>query len=202
MHFFIICSIICWLVSFFIYFTFGDIEVSLFINGMNNSSLDLFYAAMSYLGTGLSITVFFIVLLSQKKYRTKNLWLGILVYSIATPLITFGLKSYFNLERPLSILKGSLHKVSFIDNAYHYSFPSGHTLTAFSFASYFIYAFKIQSKSIQLGLFLYAFLVGYSRIYLAQHFISDVLFGSALGIILGSTIGVLLPIRENNQSFV
>src|ERR1700728_2260967 len=62
-----------------------------------------------------------------------------------------------------------------------YSFPSGHSITAFAVA-------------ISLGLFypflwslllVVAFLIAVSRIILGMHFLSDVLAGSAIGVTLG-----------------
>jgi len=63
-----------------------------------------------------------------------------------------------------------------------YSFPSGHSITAFGVA-------------ISLGLFypflltcllIVAVLVAASRIILGMHFLSDVLAGSAIGVLLGA----------------
>jgi len=57
------------------------------------------------------------------------------------------------------------------------SFPSGHTTTAFCF--YLLACLFFNKRWVVFGGFLLALLVGYSRIYLAQHFPRDVAGGMA-----------------------
>lgn len=61
------------------------------------------------------------------------------------------------------------------------SFPSGHTATAF--AVFFALALMTKSKVVQITCFILALGVAYSRIYLSQHFLMDVVGGSAIGMI-------------------
>lgn len=64
-----------------------------------------------------------------------------------------------------------------------FSFPSGHAATTFGF--FICFALISKNKLIKiLSLFL-ACLVGYSRIYLSQHFLIDIYFGSITGVIGG-----------------
>lgn len=72
----------------------------------------------------------------------------------------------------------------FIDDApliYFNSFPSGHTMAIF--ASCAALAYIIGKTVPSVLLFFFALLVGISRIYLLQHFGSDVVAGSALGVV-------------------
>lgn len=64
-------------------------------------------------------------------------------------------------------------------------FPSGHTATAFAIATVMVLMFK--NKNLQLLILLAAIVVAYSRIYLAQHFLLDVMAGA----LLGSASGIL-----------
>lgn len=71
------------------------------------------------------------------------------------------------------------------------SFPSGHTSTFFIFftccALLLTYKVKLSSASralIQISLLLLALVGGYSRIYLSQHFLLDVWFGSLVGTVI------------------
>jgi membrane-associated phospholipid phosphatase len=65
---------------------------------------------------------------------------------------------------------------------YHsaFSFPSGHTTTAF--ALFFGLAFFIKNFWLKIVFLLLAVITGYSRIYLSQHFLGDALAGSILGV--------------------
>jgi undecaprenyl-diphosphatase len=62
-----------------------------------------------------------------------------------------------------------------------YSFPSGHTITAFAIAL----PIGICYPELQVWLFVAALLIASSRIMLGMHFLSDVIAGSIIGSILG-----------------
>lgn len=64
-----------------------------------------------------------------------------------------------------------------------FSFPSGHTMTAFSIALVISYFYP----SLEGVLFFLALNIALSRIILGMHFLSDVLAGMILGIALGCT---------------
>jgi len=62
-----------------------------------------------------------------------------------------------------------------------FSFPSGHTMTAFSIALVLSYYYP----SLEAALFFLALSIAFSRIVLGMHFLSDVLAGMVLGVALG-----------------
>ena len=62
-----------------------------------------------------------------------------------------------------------------------FSFPSGHTITAFAVAT----SISLFYPSLAVGVFFCAVSIGISRIVLGMHFLSDVLAGAALGVLLG-----------------
>jgi undecaprenyl-diphosphatase len=62
-----------------------------------------------------------------------------------------------------------------------FSFPSGHTMTAFSIALVLSYFYP----SLEATLFFLALSIASSRIVLGMHFLSDVLAGMVLGVALG-----------------
>lgn len=67
-----------------------------------------------------------------------------------------------------------------------YGFISGHTTNAFGFAM--LSSLLIKNKVYTSLIFLWAVLMGYSRIYLGAHFISDVIGGLIIGILLGGGV--------------
>ena len=71
------------------------------------------------------------------------------------------------------------------------SFPSGHTAAAFAMA----YIYGEQYPRLRIPLYLFATSVGLSRIYLGEHYPSDVLTGAAIGVASGIII-------EKNKNFV
>lgn len=66
-----------------------------------------------------------------------------------------------------------------------YGFISSHASNSFGFAA--LTAFLFRNRFYTITIFLWAFIVAYSRVYLGVHFISDVVAGG----IAGFTIGVL-----------
>jgi len=102
-----------------------------------------------------------------------------------TSLSAQGFKFLFDAPRPKLYFHDQLARIHFVvgtDQLSLHSFPSGHTVTAFSTAILITYWCK--NKSWGLPLFLLAALVGYSRMYLSQHFFEDVTAGSVIGVII------------------
>lgn len=71
------------------------------------------------------------------------------------------------------------------------SFPSGHTTAAFASMTA---VFLVGDKRISWTAFIFAFLMGLSRIYLCVHYPSDVLGGIIVGV-LGGVIGTLIAYK-------
>ncbi|PQV59642.1 undecaprenyl-diphosphatase [Sediminibacterium magnilacihabitans] len=107
--------------------------------------------------------------LAQKAYEVA----GSLVIATITAQ---GLKVIVNRPRPYATYTGIYPDVVETDK----SFPSGHVSTAFSTAA----SVSIQCKKWYVTVPLYAWAtgVGYSRMYLGQHYPSDVIAGAAVGI--------------------
>jgi undecaprenyl-diphosphatase len=74
-----------------------------------------------------------------------------------------------------------LIKIYPIINIMNYSFPSTHTMIIFSVLPILDKEFP-KLKYIWLIL---AIIIGFSRIYLGQHYLSDVIFGGVLGYLVG-----------------
>lgn len=165
---------------------FTPTELMFWINQHHNEQLDVFFKYLTILGEdivwlGLLIGLLFYnyVLKREKLDKIKLL---ILVW-LAKVFVSVSLKNIFNLPRPMEVYQNTgrdFHLVKGIEIHYFQSFPSGHTMTAFAFAC-FIILFLKQPKWGIFSLFV-AILVGYSRMYLFQHFPRDVFVGGILGV--------------------
>jgi membrane-associated phospholipid phosphatase len=82
------------------------------------------------------------------------------------------------------------HQVPGVELHLLHSFPSGHATTAF--ALFFLLALINQNKGLQIFFLIAALIAAFSRVYLSQHFLSDVLAGSAIGMFSASIIFLLM----------
>jgi membrane-associated phospholipid phosphatase len=100
--------------------------------------------------------------------------IGSLVINTA---ITQGLKYTINRQRPYDAYPTIINPYNIETDA---SFPSGHTSTAFALAT----SLSMQNKKwyVVIPAFAWATSVGYSRMYLGEHYPSDVFAGAAIGI--------------------
>lgn len=104
-------------------------------------------------------------------------------------LIAIGLTSAFGegLIKHLVCRMRPCHKLEdeelIVKRPSFYSFPSGHTSSSFSV---FAVALFRCNTDLCVSVFILAFLIGFSRIYLRVHYLTDVLCGIALGMLCGT----------------
>lgn len=140
-----------------------------------------------------------VILLSAVKYSYAVIvGLSNMIASIITQTLK---QTVFNgVVRPKKFFEGiqDLYFVPGVENHLYFSFPSGHATCAFSL--YFALALLVKNNTLKLILFFVALLVGYSRIYLSQHFFEDVYAGSLVGI--STTFIVYYFIQKNNKNWM
>ena len=113
----------------------------------------------------------------------KEFFIAILASLIICTILTHFLKRVVFPDelRPIGVLMDKVHVIKNFKVHRMHSFPSGHTSTAFTLALLLAY---IVHKNFWTFFFpTVAFFVGYSRVYLAQHFVTDVFAGMLVGII-------------------
>ena len=166
----------------FFLFTMGKGESFLFLNQLHNKTLDLFFKNYTFLGDGLFAVILSLILFFFVK--TQRLSVEILSSYIVSGLLAQVFKNIFKHPRPRAFFSPQDYAY-FIDGVSiqnHVSFPSGHTTTAFALT--LILANRTDNKFLQCLFLFMAILAGYSRIYLAQHFLEDVFAGAILGTII------------------
>lgn len=125
------------------------------------------------------------------RFRSSAYFYSALCCNFIPFLLQQGLKSLFNYDRPLAFFSdtnGQVHILSDWQHLYHRSFPSGHCAGAFSVFCFLALLLPERYKRAGLLLFIPALLVGYSRVYLAAHFVEDVYFGSMAGTVFTTLI--------------
>lgn len=171
---------VLFLVGLLTWICYSKSDGFILLNAIHNRYLDIIFRIFTFLGDG-----WFIIALALLLFIVRNRRLALLVGSsyALSGLIVMGLKYTFDAPRPKTFFEHSNYKMMFdLNDLFSYrSFPSGHTTSAFALAT--VLALYFHNKKYSPLLLIYACMVGYSRIYLEQHFLWDVLCGSLIGVI-------------------
>lgn len=151
------------------------------VNGLNAPWADTLAPYVTDIGEGLTAVILSLVV-GLFSYR-KGLLLAT-SYAV-TSIVAQILKFIFDAPRPRIYFENQLDRIHFVKGIYilaTHSFPSGHTVSIFSATVVITYLCK--NKLWGIPAFLVAVAVGYSRMYLSQHFFEDVMMGSVIGVIV------------------
>ena len=153
----------------------------MYINQLNSPIGDVFFKYITEFGSFLTIGPILAVLLFIR-YRfaliaSISSLLSLIFVQIGKRLV------WVDSPRP-SVFLNEISEAHFVKGVHlhtTHSFPSGHTAGAF--ALFFALVLFVKNPIWKLLFLLMAFLVGYSRMYLSQHFLIDVTVGGLLGIL-------------------
>ncbi len=181
-----------WLISlivgYIIVANIGKGDAVLFLNQHYGKFTVPFFSLMTRMGEGMGFIIPFLYFLFFKPYKFQ---VGHLLVGVLTLVLVYFFKHivYPDAIRPIVYfeqLNIDLLNRSDIPLNRKYTFPSGHTTAGFA---YFFYAALSANKRVfSLLFFSTAVLIGVSRIFLAQHFLIDVLAGSTLGVAIASVV--------------
>ena len=191
---FFIAIILLFISSWVVLFLKTREEGFILLNPYHTSILDKVFYFLTKLGNGWCMVMVAALYLLMKR---KKLALLVISSYALSGLLAQLLKYLFPEARPAVFLEKSNYPY-FIEHVTlhsYSSFPSGHTASAFAMAA--VLTFYFPNKWWSLPLLVYACLVGYSRIYLGDHFLNDVLAGGVIGIVCAVVCWVL-AVRDNH----
>jgi membrane-associated phospholipid phosphatase len=156
----------------------------LWLSGKRTIFLDYFFYYATRLGEAWAFVAVGLILWRQS--WKKMVFIPAL--GLLTTLLTWVLKKSFGHERPSHYLEriaweGPREVLDYNLLIGHSSFPSGHSMAAWSLFA--LFAFMMNNKWISLVSLVLASLVSLSRIYLMAHFLQDVVTGAVVGVMLG-----------------
>ncbi|HWB23950.1 MAG TPA: phosphatase PAP2 family protein [Chitinophagaceae bacterium] len=161
----------------------GKSQLFLLLNGNLGIAADYFFGVWTNMGDALIwiAALLAVVFILKQKKAWPLLVIGFIVSTILIQVCKYVIIP--DAPRPWKAIPDHslIHHVWFVQPWLISSFPSGHTGTAFSI--YLIFCLLIPKNWWLVAGLIYAMLVGYSRIYLAQHFPFDVAAGIVVGII-------------------
>lgn len=157
-------------------------DIHLQINQHHNNFFDHFFQLMTYLGDGITGLIVGLLLLGIGLKAGATTGLSMVGAAGVTQTLkhTFWSgeprpKLYFEtIHEPLRLVPG-------VENYIVDSFPSGHSTQAFALCCSLALLVPHRYRWAKALLFVLALLIGYSRMYLSQHFLRDVFFGSLIG---------------------
>jgi membrane-associated phospholipid phosphatase len=179
-YFFILAS------GFFFVIFLTKSTVHLWLNQYHTIFFDYFFKHVTYLGDGSFLPFFFILMLF---IRFRFALLLVIVF-VASGLFVQVLKRFIfmDMARPTKYLGEAAH-LYLIPGVQQYccnSFPSGHSATAFGI--FLCFALISEKNWVKILMMVFACLVAYSRVYLSQHFLIDILSGSIIGVITATLL--------------
>lgn len=167
--------------------------------------VDLIRTQSVFISSGISVSI--IVLLALAYFYKKKLRLQVLLilFSTFSYVLSLILKFIFKAPRPLN----ASYRDSMFD---YYSFPSTHSFLYTAVLGYILYCITFRVSKID-KLFKFVFqiflsyliiFVGFSRVYLEEHWIKDVIWGYIFGLLflgflifLDKKIGKSVPKYKN-----
>lgn len=168
----------------------GTINVDVFVavQGYTRALPDTFWAMVTICGTGV---VAFGLLAPTLAWQPRWYAAGLAAAALAG-LYANGLKRLYALPRPASVLDaGQLHVIG--ETLHANSFPSGHSVTAFTLAALLVLASRRPLRTATWAVPM-ATLIAFSRIAVGAHWPADIAAGAAGGWVSGA-LGVMIVVR-------
>jgi len=178
---------------------YPKVELHLLLNSCHTEVQDIFFKNYSMLAEW----PLYVLALLPLFWKKKEIILFYVLCELSGGAVVQLLKHLFSAPRPLTVFENYpdlvLPMVAGVHMHHSNSFPSGHTSTFFVFftccalllAHYYKTRTNLNNRGTwmlcglsMLLLLTLAALGGYSRIYLSQHFLSDVCVGSMIGVII------------------
>ena len=172
----------------------ADLRIANLLEYFRNPELTKVFLWITLLGKlqiiiGSAIIVSLILWLWKKRDYIMYLWLAL----VADGIFSYLGKLLIHRDRPLTPV--------YLENSF--SFPSGHAMVAVIFYGFLAYILirHIKSWKTKVNIFFACLVVilaiGFSRLYLGVHFVSDVWGGYLLGFLILTTVTALYEWRKN-----
>lgn len=134
---------------------------------------------------GIIWIILTIIMIITPKYRKAGFASAIsLLFSVL--IINLFMKNWIARVRPYEVIAGL---ELLVDKATDWSFPSGHASSSFASACSILFTGYKKEGTAAL---IFAFLMGFSRLYVGIHYPSDVLCGALLGLAFAILAGLII----------
>ena len=189
--FFVVYKLLLLIVMIFIFNTTQE-ELHIYCNQFHTAFFDIFFKNITHLGDGI-ITPLTALVLIFFSFRKSFIFLAGNLSATGFAQI---LKNFLfeDQARPFKFFYYSSdykpYYVPGIELPHSFSFPSGHSTSAF--ASFLFFAFISKNNYLKLFFLLCAVITAYSRVYLSFHFVEDITAGSIIGVFFMTIFYIIL----------
>ena len=169
-----------------------DLKVESFILGIRNDKLTNIMIIITDIGRAYSLIAITFLITLIAILKNKKLPLYTIINLVSVFLTSQIFKAIIRRTRPTGV---------FLTRATGYSFPSGHAMVSFAYFTFIAYSLceKINNNLLKMIIKVLTTIliisIGFSRIYLGVHYITDIIGGYLLGI---TYLMLFLNIREKN----
>lgn len=177
---------IMWIILAILSYFFADKAIAVFIHQLNNPLLLHSGQLITHFGVAtyyiiFSLLVFFITKFICKKPKIAAIALFLLLAVVISGITCDIIKFIVSRARPIELFQHNLYGFYFFHFKYNmWSFPSGHATIIASL----MMALSLLWPRFWPGFMLIMSIVGLSRVVITAHFLSDVMMGWYLGIVM------------------
>lgn len=169
------------------------------INEQHTPFLDTILPYVTHMGEATFIIPVLFLLFLFPRFRKGRFALALVLCNIAPFLVVQAIKGLVNAPRPLLYFNNAswINRVAGQPENFFYSFPSGHSEGSFALFCFLSLILPRRYSPVGILFFLIALSIGYSRMYLSQHFFADVYAGSLLGTFCCAAVfWIINPFRD------
>lgn len=160
-----------------VHFGMGKADGHLWLNSLYHPWADVFFRYFTETANGIVPVIAIHLLLFVRFSWALALGVASVVMGV---LVQWLKRGVFNLPRPAGFFEeGVLRSIEGMERASQFSFPSGHSATAF--CMFLMFALLARRRWASHVFVLWALLAAFSRVYVSQHFIVDTVAGAWIG---------------------
>jgi membrane-associated phospholipid phosphatase len=171
-----------------------DRELFIFIQTkLSSENIDWLFIALRNAITWIPLYAFvlFWIIRKQRKFAWQFIFLTLVVFAITDFTSASILKPLFMRLRPCYDPDLHIRVRDLVGCRGRYGLPSSHASNHFGMASFWFLTISWMSNRKWWWLWVWAFLIGYSQVYVGKHYPGDIVLGVLLGTFVGTLFAIL-----------